>query len=144
MTILDVGHGNCAILQDSNGVVVIDAGLGNSLEIYLREQGIRRIDVILISHADQDHLGGLISLLASQAVEIGRVRLNTDSLQGSSIAQRHHAVRETLSGLQALKGCQAEHPEDEAVVLPLRGIDVAAEALRDFSRKHRGGATRGP
>jgi competence protein ComEC len=85
LAILDVGHGNCAVLQDSNGVVVIDAGLGNALEIFLREQEILRIDVILISHADQDHLGGLISLLASRAIEIGRVRLNTDSLQGSKI-----------------------------------------------------------
>lgn len=85
LAILDVGHGNSAVLQDSSGVIVIDAGPGNALEIFLREQEIRRIDVILISHADQDHLGGLIALLASRAVEIGRVRLNTDSLQGSKI-----------------------------------------------------------
>jgi beta-lactamase superfamily II metal-dependent hydrolase len=85
LAILDVGHGNCAVLQDLNGIVVIDAGLGNALEIYLREEGIRRIDVVLISHADQDHLGGLISLLASRAVEIGRVRLNTDSSKESKI-----------------------------------------------------------
>jgi len=85
LAILDVGHGNCAVLQDSKGVVVIDTGLGNTLEIYLREEGIDRIDVVLISHADQDHLGGLISLLASRAVDIGRVRLNTDSMQGSKI-----------------------------------------------------------
>jgi beta-lactamase superfamily II metal-dependent hydrolase len=85
LAVLDVGHGNCAVLQDLNGVVVIDAGPGNALEIFLREQEIRRIDVVLISHADQDHLGGLISLLSSRAVEIGRVRLNTDSLKGSKI-----------------------------------------------------------
>jgi len=85
LAILDVGHGNCAMLQDSDGVVVIDAGLGNGLEIYLRQQEIGRIDVVLISHADQDHIGGLISVLASRAVEIGRVRLNTDSMKGSKI-----------------------------------------------------------
>ena len=85
LSILDVGHGNCAALQDLQGIVIIDAGPGNALEIYLREEGIRRIDVVLISHADQDHLGGLISLLASRVVEIGRVRLNSDSLQGSKI-----------------------------------------------------------
>ena len=85
LAILDVGHGNCAVLQDSNGVVVIDAGPGNALELFLREQQIRRVDVVLISHADQDHLGGLISLLSSQVVEIGRVRLNTDSQKGSKI-----------------------------------------------------------
>ena len=85
LAILDVGHGNCAVLQDSNGVVVIDTGPGNALEMYLREQEIRRVDVVLISHADQDHLGGLIALLASRAVEIGRVQLNTDSSKESKI-----------------------------------------------------------
>src|SRR5436305_1974399 len=85
LVILDVGHGNCAVLQDSKGVAVIDTGLGNTLEIYLREEGIDRIDVVLISHADQDHLGWLSSLVAGGGVGSGRVRLNTDSVQGSKI-----------------------------------------------------------
>ncbi len=37
LTILDVGHGNSAVLVDSEGVVVIDAGLKSSLLEYLTE-----------------------------------------------------------------------------------------------------------
>ena len=31
LSILDVGHGNCAILHDNNNIIVIDAGPGTSL-----------------------------------------------------------------------------------------------------------------
>ena len=85
LAILDVGHGNCAVLRDRRGVVVIDAGPGSSLLEFLTEHKITNIDVILLSHADKDHIGGVAQLLASKAVSIGRVCLNTDSAKGSDL-----------------------------------------------------------
>ncbi len=85
LAILDVGHGNSAVLIDTKGVVVIDTGLGSALLEYLTEVGIGRIDVILLSHADEDHIGGLLAILGSGKFEIGRVRLNTDSSKGTTI-----------------------------------------------------------
>ena len=85
LAILDVGHGNSAVLIDTDGVVVIDAGPGSSLLEFLTEQDIERIDVVLLSHADQDHIGGLIALLSNGRFRIGRVRLNTDSAKDSKI-----------------------------------------------------------
>ena len=85
LTILDVGHGNSAVVADGGCVIVIDAGPKAGLLEYLREQGIERIDAVLLSHADLDHIGGLISLLASGMFQISCVRVNTDSLQGSDI-----------------------------------------------------------
>lgn len=76
--ILDVGHGNSAVLVDDKGVVVIDAGPGTALLEFLTQQGITKIDVLLISHADRDHIKGVISLLESQ-MSMGVVQLNTDS-----------------------------------------------------------------
>lgn len=83
LTILDVGHGNSAVLADEEGVVVIDAGPRASLLQHLYDNGVSKIDVMLVSHADEDHIGGLIGILASDSVDVGCVRLNTDSLQGS-------------------------------------------------------------
>lgn len=83
LTILDVGHGNSAVLADDEGVVVIDAGPKASLLQYLYDNEISKIDVVLVSHADEDHIGGLIGILASDSVDVECVRLNTDSLQGS-------------------------------------------------------------
>ena len=54
IAILDVGHGNCAVLEDEEGVVVIDAGPGGSLLQYLEDRRIEVIDLVLLSHADQE------------------------------------------------------------------------------------------
>lgn len=78
LAILDVAHGNSAVLIDDTAVVVIDAGPGTTLLEFLTREGIMKIDVLLLSHADRDHIRGVISLLASQ-ISIDLVRVNTDS-----------------------------------------------------------------
>lgn len=83
--ILDVGHGNSAVLKDTEGIVVFDAGPRTGLLEFLREEGIERLDSVLISHADRDHIEGLISLVESRLVTIGRVRVNSDSIKKSDL-----------------------------------------------------------
>ena len=41
--------------------------------------------MVLLSHADQDHISGLIYLLASTEVTIERVRLNTDAAKHTQL-----------------------------------------------------------
>jgi competence protein ComEC len=85
LSILDVGHGNCAVLVDEQGVVVIDAGPGSALLEYLDREGINKVDVLLISHADKDHIEGVISLISSEAFHIGIVRVNSDASKSSKL-----------------------------------------------------------
>lgn len=82
VTILDVGHGNCAVLVDDK-VVVIDAGPGTTLLDFLKEEGIKEVAVVLISHADEDHIKGLVSLFESQTVVVRLVRINSDGIKNS-------------------------------------------------------------
>ena len=82
VSILDVGHGNSAVLIDDK-VVVIDAGPGTTLLDFLEKEGIKEVGVVLISHADEDHIKGLVSLLESQTVAVQIVRINSDALKGS-------------------------------------------------------------
>ena len=63
LAVLDVGHGNSAVLCDQGVVVVIDTGPGSSLLEYLSERSITHINTVLLSHADQDHIGGLVGVL---------------------------------------------------------------------------------
>ena len=85
LTILDVGHGNCAVIKDPQGTIIVDAGPGTALLEFLDRESINSIEVILISHADKDHLSGLLALIGTKKIKIGCVRLNTDSLKGSRI-----------------------------------------------------------
>ena len=85
LAIIDVGHGNSAVVTHESGVVVIDTGKGDALLQFLLERGIKEIDEVLLSHADADHIGGLVALLSVRNVKVKMVRLNTDSQKASAL-----------------------------------------------------------
>jgi len=85
LTVLDVGHGSCAILAETGRIVVFDAGPKSGLLEFLLQHRIDTIDLVMISHADRDHIEGLIAILGTNAIAVKMVRLNTDSLKGSDI-----------------------------------------------------------
>lgn len=77
LTLLDVGQGLSAVIRTHSHVLVYDAGpafrtgrdTGELVVLpYLRSQGVRRIDTLMISHGDLDHRGGMPSLLRGMAV----------------------------------------------------------------------------
>lgn len=83
VAVVDVGHGACAVVTADNRAVVIDAGPKNGLLQFLEREGIRKIDRLLISHADEDHISGVIGLLSSKTVSIGSVHVNSDAMKSS-------------------------------------------------------------
>jgi competence protein ComEC len=75
--VLDVGQGLAAVVETARHVLVFDTGPGwrgggaaarVSLLPFLRARGIRRIDTLVVSHADQDHSGGVSTLMDALAV----------------------------------------------------------------------------
>jgi len=67
VTFFDIGQGDCALVELSDGrKMLIDGGPpGNAIfavEPYLRARGIDKIDAVLITHTDSDHLGGVADL----------------------------------------------------------------------------------
>ncbi|MEE8527725.1 MAG: DNA internalization-related competence protein ComEC/Rec2 [Gammaproteobacteria bacterium] len=72
LTMLDVGQGLAVVLQTAGHVLVYDTGPayrggGNAAALtllpFLSSRGIRAIDILVVSHADQDHAGGSVGLL---------------------------------------------------------------------------------
>ena len=70
-TLLDVGQGLAAVVLTRHHAVVYDTGPGFSSRFdagravvapYLRQAGVQRMDLLIISHGDNDHLGGAASL----------------------------------------------------------------------------------
>ncbi|MGT0244502.1 ComEC/Rec2 family competence protein [Burkholderia pyrrocinia] len=85
ISIVDVGHGNCSILREGDYVAIIDCARKNSLLDYLDQENITEIDVVLISHADEDHLSGLIGILGTQKYKIKNIFINPDSAKDTRI-----------------------------------------------------------
>jgi competence protein ComEC len=72
MTLLDVGQGLSAVVQTANHALVYDTGAkfsstsdsGQSVVVpFLRNQGINKVDTLIVSHGDNDHIGGADSLI---------------------------------------------------------------------------------
>ncbi len=82
--IVDVKHGNSAVLIDTKGVVIIDAGTRSRVLDFLLEKNITQVDVLLLSHADNDHVGGAMALLKSELV-IKEIYANPDASKNSDI-----------------------------------------------------------
>ena len=79
IVILDVGHGNCAVVYENERCAIIDAGPGTALLEFILENGITVVEEILISHADTDHLKGVQTLLDHDGIDVRCVRLNSDA-----------------------------------------------------------------
>src|SRR5229473_3303711 len=94
LAILDVGHGNSAVLHDHNGILIFDAGPGSTLNEYLLNNQIREIAALLISHSDADHLGGAINLLLHREFRVNAVYLNPDSRAGSTYDSFRRALQD--------------------------------------------------
>lgn len=82
---LDVGHGNATVLIADQDVALIDVGRHSALREFLDEQEITRIGSVYLSHADQDHIGALVGLLAARHISIERVYLNSDASKPSRV-----------------------------------------------------------
>lgn len=82
--LLDVGHGNATLIEGRNGAALVDAGKSKiALINFLESMKIQTLDAIFISHADADHIGGLLAVLSKANTDadfkIGHIYANPDS-----------------------------------------------------------------
>lgn len=119
---LPVGKADALILQEAGNVIVIDAGEeedGPFLLSELQRRGIERIDLLLVTHFDKDHVGGAAYLL--DHMETGLVRM--PDYEGSRVEYRMF--------LERLKG----HPDAKRVTerhrLTLGGLQLTVYPAKD-------------
>lgn len=59
IAVLDVGQGSATLLRQGGATILIDAGPANGRVVdRLAEQGVTRLDALVLSHAAADHSGG--------------------------------------------------------------------------------------
>lgn len=70
---IDVGQGDSIFIESPNGqTMLIDGGVkgaGKEIVAYLKELGVEKLDAVVATHPDADHIGGLIPVLDSMTIE---------------------------------------------------------------------------
>jgi competence protein ComEC len=78
LTVLDVGQGLAVVARTENHALLYDTGPGSGAESdsgnrtivpFLRGEGIKHLDAMVVTHADSDHSGGALSVLQAVPVE---------------------------------------------------------------------------
>lgn len=112
ITVLDVGQGLSTVVRTNKHVLLYDAGpvLGANADAgelviwpYLRSQNIKQVDLVIISHADLDHIGGLMSLTKHIMPE----QILTPNPQEARFAQVLAAATNIDNAAPNLAACQA-------------------------------------
>lgn len=75
---VDVGQGDCTLIRSKNKTIIIDGGgssdkdynIGKNIDIpYLLDRRINKIDYLIVSHFDTDHVGGLLDIMEELKVK---------------------------------------------------------------------------
>lgn len=109
-TFLKVGKADAIAIQTGEDTLVIDTGEeedGEELVFYLKNQGISQVDTLLITHYDQDHVGGADTLIES--MDVGRVLV--PDYEGTSTEYQDFMVALEEKGMTAERLKKAEEFE---------------------------------
>ena len=141
LSIVDVGHGNAAVVREGDAVAVVDTAVGNALLLFLEQQKISEVDFVLLSHSDADHIGGLIGLLSS-GVRIRKVLINSDASKESEVwrdlifalddAQRAGAIEFEVGAYEAVLEVPGFSDCSMQIIGPSRALVALGVGAKDF------------
>ena len=103
VTFMKVGKADGAILQTANHTVVIDCGEksdGKKMVARLQEYGVETVDALILTHYDQDHIGGAPKVIGN--FSIGQVI----GARQKEESKRYNQLSEALDA----KGLELELP----------------------------------
>ena len=99
----NVGKADAILLYNGEMAVLIDAGEngdGKDVAEAIRARGIERLDLLIITHFDKDHVGGADKILEN--IEVGRVLEPDYDKDSKQYRQYREALEEQGVGAEAL------------------------------------------
>lgn len=69
---IDVGKGDCILIQSASHTMMIDTGYEDTTENvfdFLNKENVTKIDKLVLTHYDKDHIGGAKELLSVYSIE---------------------------------------------------------------------------
>ncbi|MFM5904566.1 MAG: ComEC/Rec2 family competence protein [Micrococcales bacterium] len=103
----DVGQGDATVIRSNDQIAVIDVGPDPKLiDSCLKSLGIRRIDLLVLSHFDRDHVGGLMGALQGRSVDLGLITQFPDERPAAGFFTDllERSARQVIPAEKGLKG----------------------------------------
>ena len=128
VSFIDVGQGDAILIRDGAGFdILIDGGrksAGEGLIDYMLELGVDDLEIMLATHADSDHIGGLIKVLESDALLVESILFN--GYPGDTLAWQEFEAAAVVDGLTLIPIQYPQHPTwggfDVQVLNPPAGL----------------------
>lgn len=145
VVIMDVGHGNCAIVRDGLRSAIVDIPRGKPVISALVDNKCQQIEHLLLSHPDEDHIGGAARLLADPDVSIANFWCNPSAIQDTETyldLLEQAALREDGRSTRYRSNLNVGAREDlnfERVAIEVLHPDVRLAGVGQASRKHKWG-----
>jgi competence protein ComEC len=84
----DVGQGDALVIRSEGKVAVVDVGREDpAIDSCLTNLGISRIDLLVLTHFDMDHVGGIIGAVSGRDISVALVTSYLDTRPGANFVQ---------------------------------------------------------
>ncbi|MGN9820536.1 ComEC/Rec2 family competence protein [Streptomyces sp. SD11] len=143
VVIVDVGHGNCAIVRDGLRSAIVDIPRGKPVINALADNKCHHIEHLLLSHPDEDHIGGAARLLADPSVSIANFWCNPSAMQDTDTyldLVEQAALREDERKTHYRSNLNVGAREDlnfERVAIEVLHPDMRLAGIGQTSRRHK-------
>ncbi|MEO8032842.1 MAG: DNA internalization-related competence protein ComEC/Rec2 [Acidobacteriota bacterium] len=118
---LDVGQGDALLLRSGAHNLLVDGGPDDSILPLLVDRGVRRLDVVLLSHAHPDHCGGLVDVV--ERMTVGSLWLSPRRFSGDCATRLLEAARLRGTPIHLVR------PRDSQTVGAIRFDTLMAERV---------------
>lgn len=143
VTTLDVGQGDGIFLQSNGVTMFVDGGSSSVSEVgkyrlipFLKHRGISQIDVMCISHSDNDHVNGLLELLESKelyGISVGKVLLPWQGEPDEDYQELEKRIRKTGIIIEKMKEGDFFYCGQMKVDCYYPKTDTVVESANDYS-----------
>ncbi len=144
LTVLDVGHGLAVVINKNEKVVLYDTGAKypsgfNMSEAvilpFLQQKNISHIDHLIISHNDNDHLGGLAMLQANINIKQFIYNDKKSNNKGKFCLQGQMFVWQQLTFEQLWPNKLVYEHNDDSCVIKVSGKQYSVLLTGDISKR---------
>ena len=130
VTCIDVGKGDCILLQSSGHTLLLDTGYEQTTDqvvAYLQTRRITRIDEVVITHFDKDHEGGMAGILS--AFDVGKIYLPDYTGHGENYRKMTAALEK--SGVMTERVNNQVLLEADGVTITIEGSGIDYDAVEE-------------